>query len=81
MDIKLLLSVRFCLLPDIVSDWLNIAIRHDHRQRQRQECSASVIYRTNFHSAHPTGWAESISGNGVCVDVRHHFEDDHYSCS
>ena len=22
-----------------------------------------------FHSAHPTGWAESISGNGVCVYV------------
>ena len=22
-----------------------------------------------FHSAHPTGWAESISGNGVCVCV------------
>ena len=22
-----------------------------------------------FHSAHPTGWAESISGNGVCVSV------------
>ena len=24
---------------------------------------------SDFHSAHPTGWAESISGNGVCVDV------------
>ena len=22
-----------------------------------------------FHSAHPTGWAESLSGNGVCVYV------------
>ena len=22
-----------------------------------------------FHSAHPTGWAEFISGNGVCVCV------------
>ena len=38
-----------------------------------------------FHSAHPTGWAESISGNGVCmyvcpVYVRHHFKDDEYLC-
>ena len=39
-----------------------------------------------FHSAHPTGWAESISGIGLCVCVcvcmyvRHHFEDDHYFC-
>ena len=36
-----------------------------------------VLY---FHSAHPTGWAESISGNGVCmcvcVYVSHHFKDD-----
>ena len=34
----------------------------------------------DFHSAHPTGWAESISGNGVCMYVcmfvRHHFKDD-----
>jgi len=22
-----------------------------------------------FHSAHPTGWAESISGFGVCLSV------------
>ena len=28
------------------------------------------IIRHDFHSAHPTGWAESISGNGVCVYVR-----------
>ena len=34
-----------------------------------------------FHSAHPTGWTESISGIGVCVCVRHHIEDDHYFCS
>ena len=36
----------------------------------------------SFHSAHPTGWAESISGNGVCVDVDvcHHFEGGHYFC-
>ena len=26
-------------------------------------------YELNFHSAHPTGWAESISGNGVCMYV------------
>ena len=31
-----------------------------------------------FHSAHPTGWAESLTGNGVVMYVRHHFEDDHY---
>ena len=33
------------------------------------------------HSAHPIGWAESISGIGltdyVTDYVRHHFEDDH----
>ena len=23
----------------------------------------------DFRSAHPTGWAESISGNGVCMSV------------
>ena len=34
------------------------------------------IGRTHFHSAYPTGWAESISGNGVCMYVRHHFKDD-----
>ena len=30
----------------------------------------------DFHAAHPTGWAESISGIRLCVPVRHHFEDD-----
>ena len=36
-----------------------------------------------FYSAHPTGWAEFISGNGVgvCVYVHHHFKDYEYLCS
>ena len=35
-----------------------------------------------FLSAHPTGSAESISGSvWLCVSVRHHFEDDHWSWS
>ena len=34
-----------------------------------------------FHSAHPTGWAESLSGNGVCMYVRHHFKEDQLHCS
>ena len=38
--------------------------------------------RFGFRSAHPAGWAESISGIGLCFCltgyVRHHFEDDHY---
>ena len=28
-----------------------------------------MLYDITFHSAHPTGWAESISGFGVCVCV------------
>ena len=44
-------------------------------------CDFVMRQKDNFHSAHPTGWAESISGIGVCLSVRHHCEDDHYICS
>ena len=56
-------------------------------RRKRVEASAmstAICAVLNFHSAHPTGWAESISGNGVCmcvcVHVRHHFKDDWRHC-
>ena len=32
-------------------------------------CDFVMRQKDNFHSAHPTGWAESISGNGVCMYV------------
>ena len=40
-------------------------------------------YLRNYYFSlnHPTGWAESISGIGLCMSVRHHFEYDHYFCS
>ena len=41
-------------------------------RRKRVEASAmslAICAMLNFHSAHTTEWAESISGNGVCMYV------------
>ena len=41
-------------------------------RRKRVEASAmslAICAVLNFHSAHTTEWAESISGNGVCMYV------------
>ena len=86
------MSCKLSFRPD-----LDHHLDHDHQDHHYHDThfmNTTLLSLTNlsnltgwlsllcFHLAHSTGWAESISGIGLCLCVcgyvRHHFEDDHY---